>query len=338
MIRTARHFWALIFIILLSVPVSVTAGDDGNQKKKKLKDKEDVSKIGQRDVDGKLFNLVSLEREIAMGKQYAQQIEQQARLVEDAEVNEYIDRVAQNLVRHSDARVPFTVRVIDSDTINAFAIPGGFFYINTGLILAADEEAELAGVMAHEIAHVTARHATRQMTKSQLINWAMIPLLIFGPGGWAGYGIYQGLSFGLPIAMLKFNRNYEREADYYGLQYMYAAGYDPTAFVTFFEKLREKEAKSPGSIPKIFSSHPLTKDRVKKAQKEIAEILPDREEYVVTTSEFDRIKRRLTVMLAGRDVKKEDESRPSLRRKKRANNDGDKDKKKDEPPVLRRRN
>ena len=338
MIRTVRHFGALILIILLSVPVSVTAGDDGNQKKKKLKDKEDVSKIGQRDVDGKLFNLVSLEREIAMGKQYAQQIEQQARLVEDAEVNEYIDRVAQNLVRHSDARVPFTVRVIDSDAINAFAIPGGFFYINTGLILAADEEAELAGVMAHEIAHVTARHATRQMTKSQLINWAMIPLLIFGPGGWAGYGVYQGLSFGLPITMLKFSRNYEREADYYGLQYMYAAGYDPTAFVTFFEKLREKEAKSPGSIPKIFSSHPLTKDRVKKAQQEIAEILPDREEYVVTTSEFDRIKRRLTVMLAGRDVKKEDESRPSLRRKKRAKNDDDKDKKKDEPPVLRRRN
>ena len=333
--HTVRHFWALLLTVLLTVP-TLTLADDGNQKKKKLKDKEDVSKIGQRDIDGKI-NLVSLEREIAMGKQYAQQIEQSARMVEDATVNEYVDRLAQNLVRHSDAKVPFTVRVIDSDAINAFALPGGFFYINTGLILAADEEAELAGVMAHEIAHVTARHSTRQMTKAQIIQWAMIPLLIFGPGGWAGYGIYQGLSFGLPITMLKFTRNAEREADFLGLQYMYSAGYDPTAFVSFFEKLREKEAKSPGSIPKIFSSHPPTKDRVIKAQEEIASILPDRDEYVVTSSEFDDIKRRLTIMLAGRKLEEEDDNRPTLRRKKRDKKDGE-EKKDDEPPVLRRRN
>lgn len=334
--HTAHHFWVLLLTVLLAVP-TLTLADDGSQKKKKLKDKEDVSKIGQRDVDGKI-NLVSLEREIAMGKQYAQQIEQSARMVEDATVNEYIDRLAQNLVRHSDAKVPFTVRVIDSDTINAFALPGGFFYINTGLILAADEEAELAGVMAHEIAHVTARHATRQMTKSQIIQWAMIPLLIFGPGGWAGYGIYQGLSFGLPITMLKFTRNAEREADFLGLQYMYAAGYDPTSFISFFEKLREKEAKSPGSIPKIFSSHPPTKERVVKAQKEIAELLPARDEYVVTTSEFDNIKQRLTIMLAGRKLEEEDDNRPTLRRKKRDKKDGEEEGKDDEPPVLRRRN
>lgn len=335
--HTAHHyFWALLLTVLLAIP-TLTLADDGSQKKKKLKDKEDVSKIGQRDVDGKI-NLVSLEREIAMGKQYAQQIEQSARMVEDATVNEYIDRLAQNLVRHSDAKVPFTVRVIDSDTINAFALPGGFFYINTGLILAADEEAELAGVMAHEIAHVTARHATRQMTKAQIIQWAMIPLLIFGPGGWAGYGIYQGLSFGLPITMLKFTRNAEREADFLGLQYMYAAGYDPTSFISFFEKLREKEAKSPGSIPKIFSSHPPTKERVVKAQKEIAELLPARDEYVVTSSEFDNIKQRLTIMLAGRKLEEEDDNRPTLRRKKRDKKDGEEEGKDDEPPVLRRRN
>lgn len=333
--HTAHHFWVPLLTVLLAIP-TLTLADDGSQKKRKLKDKEDVSKIGQRDVDGKI-NLVSLEREIAMGKQYAQQIEQSARMVEDATVNEYIDRLAQNLVRHSDAKVPFTVRVIDSDTINAFALPGGFFYINTGLILAADEEAELAGVMAHEIAHVTARHATRQMTKAQIIQWAMIPLLIFGPGGWAGYGIYQGLSFGLPITMLKFTRNAEREADFLGLQYMYAAGYDPTSFISFFEKLREKEAKSPGSIPKIFSSHPPTKERVVKAQKEIAELLPARDEYVVTSSEFDNIKQRLTIMLAGRKLEEEDDNRPTLRRKKRDKKDGEEEKD-DEPPVLRRRN
>jgi predicted Zn-dependent protease len=334
--HNARHFWALMLTVLLAVP-TLTFADDDDKKKKKLKDKEDVSKIGQRDIDGKI-NLVSLEREIAMGKQYAQQIEQTARLVEDAAINEYVDRLAQNIVRNSDAKVPFTVRVIDSDAINAFAIPGGFFYINTGLILAADEEAELAGVMAHEIAHVTARHSTRQMTKAQIIQWAMIPLLIFGPGGWAGYGIYQGLSYGLPITMLKFTRNAEREADFLGLQYMYASGYDPTSFVSFFEKLREKEAKSPGSIPKIFSSHPPTEERVAKAQEEIAELLPARDEYVVTSSEFDGIKQRLSVMLAGRKLEEEDDNRPTLRRKKRDKKDGEEEEKDDEPPVLRRRN
>ena len=330
------RFWTLLLVMLLAFPAAGYAGDGKKKSKKK-----DVTQIGRRDIDGKL-NLISLEREIAMGKEYAQQIERSARLIKDPVINEYIDRVAQNLVRNSDAKVPFTVKVIDSDAINAFALPGGFFYINTGLILAADEEAELAGVMAHEIAHVTARHATRSMSKQQLVQWAMIPLMILGPGGMAGYGIYQGLNFGLPIAFLSFNRGAEREADFLGLQYMYAAGYDPTAFVSFFEKLREKEAKSPGTIPKVFRSHPLTTDRVAAAQKEIENILPARELYVVTSSEFDAIKNRLAVMLAGRRLESPEEDRPTLRRKKRSKkNDKDKDdeekKEDDGPPKLSRR-
>jgi len=324
--HTARPALALLLSLLLLAPPAALAGDD----------KKDVDKIGERDV-GKGWNLYSLEREIALGKQLAQMVEQSARLVEDPVVLEYVDRVAQNLVRNSDARVPFTVKVIDSDELNAFALPGGFFFVNSGLVLAADEEAELAGVMAHEIAHVTARHGTRNATKAQIAQWAMIPLIIFGPGGWAGYGIYQGLNFGLPLAFLKFSRNAEREADFLGIQYMYKAGYDPTSFISFFEKIREIERKRPGSVPKVFSSHPPTKDRVAKAQEEIAELLPAREEYVITSSEFAKVKQRLATLMAGRSVEEQEEGRPTLRKRERDQEGKEGEEKEDKPPVLKRR-
>src|SRR6266403_2197115 len=256
--------------------------------------KSDVDAIGNRKVGGRgMGNWYSLETEIRMGKQYAQMIEQSVKLVQDPIVNEYVNRVGQNLVRNSDAKVPFTIKVIDSDEINAFALPGGFFYVNSGLILHADEEAELAGVMAHEIAHVAARHGTKNATKGEIMQWASIPLILLGPGGWAGYGLYEGLNFAIPISYLKFSRDAEREADFLGLQYMYKAGYDPNAFVSFFEKIEAEERRHPGSIPKLFSTHPPTPERVQKAQEEIATILPARDEYIVTTSEFDLVKTRL---------------------------------------------
>ena len=323
-----RSALALTLSLWLAAPPAALAAD-------KKKDKEDVSKIGERDV-GKGLNLWSLEKEVALGKMLAQQIEQSARLVQDPVVNEYVNRVAQNLVRNSDARVPFTVKVIDSEEINAFALPGGFFFVNSGLVLAADEEAELAGVMAHEIAHVTARHATKQATKGQIAQWALIPAIIFLPGGWAGYGIYQGLNFGLPLAFLKFTRDAEREADFLGLQYMYKAGYDPTAFITFFEKIREKERKQPGSVPKVFSSHPPTGERVQRAQNVIAQLLPEQPEYVVTSSEFDSVKGRLSVLMAGRKIEDQKEGRPTLRGREKAE-EGKKDEEEEKPPVLKRR-
>jgi predicted Zn-dependent protease len=326
--QKARPILALFLSVLLLAPPAALADNKD--------DKKDVDKIGERKVGGGL-NLYSLEREVALGKQLAQMVEQSARMVEDPVVLEYVDRVAQNLVRNSDARVPFTVKVVDSEELNAFALPGGFFFINSGLILAADEEAEMAGVMAHEIAHVTARHGTKNASKAQIAQWAMLPLLIFGPGGWAGYGIYQGLSFGLPLAFLKFSRGAEREADFLGIQYMYKAGYDPTSFISFFEKIKELERKRPGSVPKIFSSHPPTEDRVKNAQQEIAEILPAREEYVVTSSEFDRIKQRLARVMAGRSMEEEDSDRPTLRKRERDQDETEEDKEEDEPPVLKRR-
>src|SRR5258705_11274424 len=274
--------------------------------------KDDVEAIGNRKV-GKGPNFYSLEKEIALGKQLAQEVERSAKLIDDPVVTEYVNRVGQNLVRNSDARVPFTIKVIDSDEVNAFALPGGFFYVNSGLILRAQEESELAGVMAHEIAHVCARHGTKQATKGDIIQIASIPAMIMLPYGWAGYGIYQGMNFLIPMTFLKFSRDAEREADFLGLQYMYKAGYDPNSYVTFFERIQADEKRRPGTIGKAFSTHPPTQDRIENTQKEIARILPSRPEYIVTSSEFDSVKSRLRNVMFARKAVDNGPGKPTLR-------------------------
>jgi predicted Zn-dependent protease len=274
--------------------------------------KEDVEAIGNRGV-GKGINFYSLEKEIALGKGLAQEVERSSKMIDDPVVTEYVNRVGQNLVRNSDARVPFTIKVIDSDEVNAFALPGGFFYVNSGLILRAQEESELAGVMAHEISHVTARHGTKNATKGQMMQLATIPLILLGPAGWAGYGLYEGLNIAIPLTYLKFSRDAEREADFLGLQYMYKAGYDPNSFVTFFERIQTDEKRRPGTIPKVFATHPPTPDRIESAQKEIARILPNRPEYIVTTSEFDSVKARLRNIMFARKVQDNAPGKPTLR-------------------------
>src|SRR5258706_1950473 len=254
--------------------------------------KADVDAIGNRKVGGRgMGNWYSLESEIRMGKQYAMQVEQGVKLVQDPVVNEYVNRIGQNLVRNSDAQVPFTIKVIDSDEVNAFALPGGFFYVNSGLILAADEEAEMAGVMAHEIAHVAARHYGREMTRLNLLQMASIPFIFMG--GAIGYAGYEASSLAIPMTFLKFSRGFESEADYLGVEYMYRAGYDPSAFVSFFEKIQAMEKKKPGTLSKAFDTHPQTPDRIEKSQGEIRKILPAKQQYVVTTSEFAEVKSRL---------------------------------------------
>jgi len=308
----------------------------------------DVDAIGNRSVGKRgLGNWYSLEKEMAMGKQYAQQVESTVKLVQDPVVTEYVNRIGQNLVRNSDARVPFTIKVVDSDEINAFALPGGYFYVNSGLILAADDESELAGVMAHEIAHVAARHAMRQQTRGNLAQIATIPLIFVGGG--IGYAARQAVSLALPLTFMKFSRGFEAEADYLGVQYMYKTGYDPNSFVSFFEKVQATEKKKPGSLAKAFASHPQTPDRISETQKEIATILPAREQYIVTTSEFDDVKSRLAAIENRRKVDDKDKDKPSLRRASTGGNGGDKpdksdrtDKDKDKngddvPPVLHRR-
>ena len=303
--------------------------------------KEDVEAIGNRGV-GKGINLYSLEREIALGKGLAQEVERSSKLIDDPVVTEYVNRVGQNLVRNSDARVPFTIKVIDSDEVNAFALPGGFFYVNSGLILRAQEESELAGVMAHEISHVTARHGTKNASKGELMQLATIPLMLLGPVGWAGYGIYEGLNIAIPLTYLKFNRDSEREADFLGLQYMYKAGYDPNSYVTFFERIQADEKRRPGTIPKVFSTHPPTPERIENSQKEIARILPARPEYIVTTSEFDSVKGRLRGIMFARKAQDNTPGKPTLRtrteqtdKQKGAGNDPNSTD--DDRPTLKRR-
>jgi beta-barrel assembly-enhancing protease len=288
--------------------------EQSNDPNVKAGSKADVSAIGNRSV-GHGLNFYSLEHEIALGKQLSAEVERQAKFINDPVVNEYVNRVGQNLVRNSDAQVPFTIKVIDSDVVNAFALPGGFFYVNSGLILHADEESELAGVMAHEIAHVCARHGTKQATKGEIAQLAMIPAMIFIPYTLAGYAIYQGMQFAIPMAFLQFTRTDEAEADYLGLEYMYKAGYDPNAFVAFFEKVASDEKKQPGTIPKIFSTHPPTPERIKASQKEIATVLPQRAEYIVTTSEFDVVKHRLQLIEANVKVNDKNPNKPTLRKK-----------------------
>jgi predicted Zn-dependent protease len=276
---------------------------------------DDVSAIGNRNVGCSkgLGNWYSLESQVRLGKSFSMQVEQSARIITDPVVSEYINRIAQNLVRNSDAKVPFTVKVLDDDSVNAFALPGGYFYVQSGLILAADNEAELAGVMAHEIAHVAACHAARQQTRGNLAQLASIPLIMMGGG--LGYGLYEAAGVGVPMTFMKFQRNFEAQADYLGLQYMYAAGYDPQAFPQFFEKVQALEKKKPGFVAKAFETHPPTPGRMERTQHEIATILPPKPQYVVDTSEFQDIKTRLAALENRRRVDDgKDNKGPTLRR------------------------
>ena len=278
----------------------------------KDKPKKGPDDIGNSD-PGKGVNFYSLEREIALGKQMALEVEREARPVYDSSVAEYVNRLGQNLVRNSDAKVPFIIKVLDSDEVNAFALPGGFMFVNTGLVLKAENEAELAGVLAHEIAHVAARHGTRQATRGELINYASIPLIFVG--GWAGYAIRQAAQLAVPLGFLKFSRGMETEADHLGLEYMYKTGYDPIAFVDFFERVETLEKNKPGTIARAFSSHPMTNDRIHRAQRAIQDELKPQPQYVLDTSEFHEVHDRL----ARQEERRRGNQNPYL-------------------PVLRRRN
>jgi len=296
--------WGKIAAGVLAVGLALPlAAQSANEK--------DIKDIGHRGV-GDGMNFYSLEKEIALGKSLAAQVEATARIEKDPVINEYVNRVAQNLVRNSDAKVPFTVRVVESPDVNAAALPGGYFFVNTGLILAADNEAELAGAMAHEIAHVAARHGTRSATKGELINYATIPLIFVGGG--IGLAARSVGSVAVPMSYLKFTRSDEKEADYLGVQYLYATGYDPQALTEMFEKVLSQEKKQPGTIAKAFSSHPPTPDRIAASEKEISTLLPPKPEYVENTSEFDLIKARLAMLehQNATDLKLHGSDRPSL--------------------------
>lgn len=323
--------------LLLKGPT--VAGPEMNERvrrfAKKFGSKYDISKIGDRGV-GKGINFYNLDREQGIGKELAMEVEQTSRLVTDPVVTEYVNRIGQNLVRNSDAKVPFTIKVIDNDEVNAFALPGGFFYVNTGLILAADNEAELAGVMAHEIAHVAARHATKNQTKGQIWNLASIPVILVG--GPVGYAIQQAAGLAVPMSFLKFSRDAEREADLLGLEYQYASGYDPGSFVQFFEKIKVKDKHKANFLAKAFSTHPMTDDRIARAQNEIEALLPDKDRYVVDTSEFQDVKGRLSELISRHKMQEPGNMRPTLKRRVEADDHRNDDSKDDKDrPTLKRR-
>ncbi len=305
--------------------------------------KDDVNEIGNRRVARR--SIISQEKEIAIGKQYSAEIERSAKILKDPVINEYVNRVAQNVARNSDLTIPLTVKVLDEPSINAFALPGGFLYVNTGLLQAADEEDQVAGVIAHEIAHVAARHWANQMTRATIAQYAMLPLIFLPMSYPVYYGVMEAYMNGVPLAFLKFSRGAEAEADFLGLQYMYKAGYDPNSYVAFFGKVMDEERRSPGSTASVFMDHPPTGDRIMKAEQEVKEILPKRDQYLVTTSEFDDIKARLNTVISNRR-KQKGESGPTLRKRDTSDQttttQTEPQQKKDDsggdtPPVLRRR-
>lgn len=291
---------------------------------------QDVRAIGDRKV-GRGLDFYSLQRAVTLGKGLAQEVERSAQLVHDPVILNYINKVGEKLARSSDARVPFTFKVIDSEAVNAFSLPGGFVFIDSGLILRASNEAELVGVMAHEIAHVAARHGTKQATKKDIAKAAMVPISILLPYGWAGYGISQGTNFGVPLAFLHFSRKDEEQADYLGIEYMWKAGYDPNAYVDFFEKIRAANRSRPGTVPRIFETHPPTRARIVAAEKEISSILPCRSKYIVDTSEFEKIKSRLASEVSSQQLEQE---KYTLRMREKA---AEKRKKEEKAPVLEHR-
>lgn len=298
--RAMRTLAATLVFLLSALPA---AGADGHK---------DVEKIGERDINKGSWNLYSIEREIKLGRELAARVEGSSHILRDRRVQSFVDDQVQNLVRHSDAGLPFTVKVIDSDEVNAFALPGGFLYVNTGLILEAETEAELAGILAHEIAHVTARHATKQATKASLFQWLTMPLIFIG--GPAGYGIQQAIGLAGPLTFLKFKRGAEREADVLGLQYTYHAGYDPVALIDILERLKDAEREN--RLAAVFSTHPMTRDRIQRAQKGIEAMLPPRPEYVVSTSRFAQVKAHLRRLQEANRLYEPQQGRgPRLRRR-----------------------
>ena len=292
-----RHVTLCALLAILLLTPCATAG---------AKDKKD-----KNENTGKGVNFYSVEKEIALGRQLAQEVEREARIANDPIVAEFVNRIGQNLARNSEAVVPISVKVIDSHEVNAFALPGGFLFVNTGLILKADSEAELAGVMAHEIAHVAARHATRQMSRANIFNIASIPLIFMG--GWAGYGVRQAAGLAVPMTFLKFSRGFEQEADRLAVQYLYRAGYDPPALIDFLEKLEAQERKKPGTMSQLFRSHPPMSSRIAQTQKEIQDLLRQEPQYVVTTSEFNEVRQKLQTQLNRRKAEPKSDG-PTLRR------------------------
>jgi len=334
----------LAFIVCCNL--TLAAASDQKDQSKDSKDDDsfyhgtginDLNAIGNRNVgcNRGLGNWYSLDTQVKMGQEFSQQVEMSQHLITDPVVNEYVNRIGQNLVRNSDSRLPFTIKILDIEEPNAFALPGGFMYVHAGTILLADDESELAGVMAHEIGHVAACHAARQATRGTFASLAMIPVMVM-TGGLAGIGINQAANLAIPATFSKFGRGFEAQADYLGIQYAYKTGYDPVGMINFFEKLEALEKKKPGFFLKVYQDHPQTPDRIEKSQHEIATILPPRNEYIIDTSEFQQVKKRLALIMKHRQLNDSKQDNPELRRTV-DNKTQDNKTQDDDRPVIKRK-
>jgi predicted Zn-dependent protease len=249
---------------------------------KRSKSDADINAIGHRRIVHDA-NFYSPEREKELGKALSQAVERSSKLLNDPIVAEYIERVAQNVANNSDAHIPVTVRVIDSDVVNAFTLPGGYQYINLGLLLQLHGEAELASLLARGIAHTALRSAAREATKGELMELATVPLILT-PAGWSST---------IPLTELKIRRQDELDADYFGLQYLYKAGYDPKCFTDFVQRIWGTSSATAKNVPKVLSIFPPLNERLTALQNEIANTLPPRDGAIVSTAEFDVFKERL---------------------------------------------
>ena len=340
---------SLAVILAGALALAQSSSDQNKNQSKDTKDDDafyhgtginDLNAIGHRNVgcNRGLGNWYTLDSQVNMGRQFAQQIEQSSHLITDPVVNEYVNRVGQNLARNSDSHLPFTIKIIDIEEPNAFALPGGYMFVHAGTILLADDESELAGVMAHEIGHVAACHAARGATRGALAQIAMIPLIIVS-GPLVGIGTQEVAGLAVPAAFSKFSRGFEAQADYLGVQYAYKTGYDPVGMINFFEKLEALEKKRPGLIAKAYIDHPQTPDRIEKSQHEIATILPARDQYIVDTSDFQQVKKRLALIMKHRQLNDNKEENPQLRRTVDDRNPDQQDTNtnSDDRPVIKRK-
>jgi beta-barrel assembly-enhancing protease len=343
-------FWAVVLAATLAFAQSSsdqskdTKDSKDTKQSKDSKDEDpfyhgtginDLNAIGSRNVgcNRGLGNWYSLNSQVKMGQEFARQVEASGHLITDPVVNEYINRLGQNLARNSDSHLPFTIKILDIEEPNAFALPGGFMFVHAGTILLADDESEIAGVMAHEIGHVAACHAARESTRGTLANIAMIPLIMVG-GPLISIGAQEVAGLAVPATFMKFSRSFEAQADYLGIQYAYKAGYDPVGMINFFEKLEaELEKKKAGVMMKVYGDHPQTPDRIAKSQREISTILPPRDQYIVDTSEFQQVKKRLALIMKHRSLNDSKDQNPELRRTVDEKSPQQQD---DDRPVIKR--
>jgi hypothetical protein len=233
-------------------------------------------------------------------------------------IQQYVSTIAKRLAQNSDLLVPLKVTVLDSKEVNAFALPGGFLFVQRGLLEAVDDEAELAGVLSHEMSHVAARHGHKLMKKATVSSIfyqsAQLAAIIL-TGGTAGIGTYYalqygfyGLGFAINLNLLGVSREYEAEADQLGIQYAWKTGYDPSGFIRFFDKLASKEGNVIGAS--WFRTHPLFYDRMVKAKREIM-FLPKREQMIIQTTEFEEMKTLLKEQVVKSNAEL-DKKRPTL--------------------------